>query len=152
MSEIEVTTVTDVSTEARTSQYETMFLVSQGVASDMNACVAHIQEILDRAGVEVVAMKKWDERRLAYEIDNQKRAVYILAYYTAPTSAVAKIERSCNLSENILRQLTLNVDHLTRDEMVATDARESLAVEGKLRDQDDDRDRDHDGDDDESDE
>jgi len=30
-------------------------------------------------------MRKWDERRLAYEIKKQKRGLYILCYFKAPT-------------------------------------------------------------------
>lgn len=119
--------------ENKTMPYEAMFLISQSVAADLNSVVEHINGILARGGAEVIAMKKWDERRLAYEIDKQKRGVYILTYFNAPTDGVAKIERECNLSEQIMRMIVLRADHLSEDEMRAADAREELAVEAKLR-------------------
>lgn len=119
--------------ETRVYAYEAMFLVSQAAAADLNAVVAHINEILSRAKATLIAMRKWDERRLAYEIKSQKRGLYILAYFKAPNTSVAGIERDCNLSETIMRALILRADHLTEDEMRAADGREALETEAKLR-------------------
>ena len=33
-------------------------------------------------------IKKWDERKLAYEVNGQKRGTYVIAYFTAPGDAV----------------------------------------------------------------
>lgn len=119
--------------KTRNASYEAMFLISQAVATDLAGAVDHINQILDRAGAELIAMKKWDERRLAYEIQKQKRGVFILAYFNAPTTGIASIERDCSLSEKIMRVMVLRADHLTEEQMKAVDAREELATEAKLR-------------------
>ena len=54
---------------------------------------------------QIIVIKKWDKRKLAYEIKGQKRGLYIIAYFTAPGAAVAAIERDVNLSEQVLRVL-----------------------------------------------
>ncbi len=119
--------------ETRVYAYEAMFLVSQAAAADLSGVVAHINEILSRAKATLIAMKKWDERRLAYEIKSQKRGLYVLAYFKAPNTSVAGIERDCNLSEQIMRALILRADHLTEDEMRAADARDALETEARMR-------------------
>lgn len=119
--------------ETRIYNYEAMFLFSQATAADLGGVIAHIREILDKAGAQIIAMKKWDERRLAYEIDKQKRGVYILVYFSCNARNLAQIERSCNLSEKILRQLIIRADHLTLDEMKAADAQKELEAEARLR-------------------
>lgn len=119
--------------EQRTGIYEVMFLISQSAAADFGGVVDHINDLLGRASAEVIAMKKWDERRLAFEIDKQRRGVYILAYIKVPTQNLASFERDCNLSERLLRVLVLKADHLSIEEMQAADAREDLAAEAKLR-------------------
>ena len=78
-------------------------------------------------------MKKWDDRRLAYEIKGQKRGVYILAYFKAPGVDISHVERDCNLSEKVLRALILRADHLSIEEMTALDGRKELDLEAKLR-------------------
>ncbi len=117
----------------RVYQYEAMFLLSQAVAADLSAATDHIKEVLARASAEIIALKKWDDRRLAYEIAGQKRGIYILAYFKAAGPDVAKIERDSNLSEKIMRVLILRADHLTNDEMLNADGRKELDVEAKLR-------------------
>ena len=66
-------------------------------------------------------IKKWDERKLAYEINGQKRGTYIIAYFTGPGAAVGAIERDVNLSEDVLRVLVTNADHLNQKEMEAVE-------------------------------
>jgi small subunit ribosomal protein S6 len=122
-----------MTTEKRSSYYEAMFLLSTAQAADFAGAIAHINEILARGHAEVVAMKKWDERRLAYEIAGNKRGVYILAYFKAPNESLSHIERDCRLSEKLMRSLILRADNTTLEEMQASDGRKELEVEAKLR-------------------
>lgn len=123
--------MTEIAT--KTSTYEVMFLISQAEAADFGGVIEHIEELFRRSDAEVLALSKWDERRLAYEINKQKRGVYLLGYFRAATSALAGFERDCNLSERIMRVLVTKADHLTAEEIASADGREDLAVEAKLR-------------------
>ncbi len=120
-------------TMARTGVYEGMFVVSQAAAAQFGDTIQHINELFGRANATILAMKKWDDRRLAYEIDKQKRGVYILAYFTCPTDLVAKLERDAQISSKILRLLVIKADHLSAEEIAANDERQALADEAKFR-------------------
>lgn len=113
--------------------YECMFLISQSEAASLNTVLDHIREIIGRGDAEIIAMRKWDERRLAFEIDKQKRGVYILCYIKAPGDGLARIERETNLSEHIMRLMVIRADHLSEDQARAADDLEGLATEAKLR-------------------
>lgn len=119
--------------ENRVYNYEAMFVVSQSVAVDLQSVVDHIKDILTKNGATLIAMKKWDERRFAYEIDKQKRGVYLLTYFSCPGPAMQGVNRAADLSEKILRHLITRADHLTVDEMRAADGQKDLEVEAKLR-------------------
>ncbi len=119
--------------KGRKHNYEVMFLLSGAQSAQLGDTVKHIEELFKRAHADVIAMKRWDERRLAYEIDKNKRGTYILAYFSADPANLAGFERDCNLSEKILRVLIARVDHLSLDEMRATDARQDLLTEAQLR-------------------
>lgn len=121
------------STEARTGVYEAMFLANQAAAASFGDLIAHINHLFDRADANVLAMKKWDERRLAFEIDKQKRGVYILAYFSCPTDMVAHLERDVQISDQLLRVLVTSAEHLTEEEIKANDDRKGLDTEAKLR-------------------
>ncbi len=120
-------------TTARTGVYEGMFLVSQAAAAQFGDTLDHIHELFGRANATVLAMKKWDDRRLAYEVDKQKRGVYILSYFSCPTDMVTKLERDVQISSKILRLLVVKADHLTDEEIAVHDDRRALADEAKMR-------------------
>jgi small subunit ribosomal protein S6 len=119
--------------EKRTFNYEAMFLLGQAQAADFTAAVAHVRQLIEKHGATILALRKWDERRLTYEIKKQKRGLYLLAFFTAPAERMAEIERACNLSDGILRVLITRADHLTIDEMKAADDAKGLEAEAKLR-------------------
>jgi small subunit ribosomal protein S6 len=115
----------------RVQSYEGLFLISQSTA--FGDAINGIRHNLERYGATIVAMRKWDERRLAYEIQKQKRGIYILAYFTCDTRHLGEIERGFNLSEQVMRFLITRADHMSVDEMKAADAHKELEAEARLR-------------------
>jgi small subunit ribosomal protein S6 len=48
--------------------YEGMFLVDVARAgSDWDGVISGIKKILEKAGAEIVSIRKWDDRKLAYD-------------------------------------------------------------------------------------
>ncbi len=119
--------------ESRINKYEGLFLFPQAALADLGAAVEHLNHLLNRAEAEVLAMAKWDERRLAYDIAGNKRGLYLLTYFKAPAANLVNFERDCNLSEQILRSMVLRADHLTDEEAKSFDARQALDDEIVLR-------------------
>jgi len=96
--------------------YEGMFLFDPAAAVEWSNVEDEIRRLIGRAGGELVVCKRWDERRLAYEIRGRKRACYVLTYFRAPSDRIAGLERDVQLSEHVLRCLILRVDHMATDE------------------------------------
>ena len=95
--------------------YEAMFLVdSAQAAADWDGVVKVITTILEKAGSEIVSLRKWDERKLAYDIGRHSRGTYILCYFRAEGGTIHTIERDIRLSERVMRVLVLNAEHLTQ--------------------------------------
>jgi small subunit ribosomal protein S6 len=116
-----------------TVQYEAMFLLGQAAATDLAASVNHIKDALTKNGAEIIALKKWADRQLAYPIKKQKRGMYILCYFSSPTDRLGAIERAFNLSEIVIRSLVIRADHLTVEEMKNADGQTDLTIEANLR-------------------
>jgi small subunit ribosomal protein S6 len=88
--------------------YEAMFLVdSAQAAADWDGTLAVINNIMQRAGAEVVSLRKWQERKLTYDIDHKSRGTYILCYFNADSRRISGIEKDVQLSEKIMRVLIL---------------------------------------------
>jgi ribosomal protein S6 len=93
--------------------YEALFLINASYATgSWETAKGEVEHILHRANAEILHLRKWDERRLAYEIKGNKRGVYVLGYFKCEGPKVAGIERDVQLSENIIRVIILKADHL----------------------------------------
>ena len=117
----------------RTGLYEGMFLFPQSATANLQTAVDHLKSLLDKAGASIITMKKWDERRLAYEVSGNKRGVYFLVYFNAPTQVISDLERRCNQSEELLRMMITRAEHLPQELIEANDGSEDLATEIKFR-------------------
>lgn len=90
--------------------YEGMFLFDPTFAENYANVEKELERIMGRAGAEIIVAGKWDERKLAYEINRRRRGCYILAYFRAESDRITGIERDCQLSEPILRILILSTE------------------------------------------
>ena len=98
--------------------YEAMFLVDSALAaSDWDETMKVIETFLERAQAEVVSIRKWDERKLAYEINKVSRGTYILCYFKTDTQMITNLERDVKLSDKVLRVLITNAEHYTEEEV-----------------------------------
>lgn len=98
--------------------YEGLFLVDSGeAAADWNQVTGAIEKILSRSESEVISLRKWDDRRLAYEINKKNRGTFILAYFDCDPGRIGSLERDVQLSEKVVRVLILRTDRMTAEMM-----------------------------------
>ena len=111
--------------------YEGMFLLTQAAVTAGNESALDIvRGMLGRVDAEIVTLYRWEERKLAYPIAGQKRGTFFLTHFKAAPTAIATIERECNLSEDVLRVMMTRADHMGEVEIEqAKKAAEGLPVE-----------------------
>jgi small subunit ribosomal protein S6 len=124
-----------------------MFLLdSAKVAASWDESVKHVHDILTKHSSEIVASRQWDERRLAYPVENHKKGTYLLTYFKADGSNLHEIVADCHLSDLILRELILKVhpklvDHLVNQAMTSTPGGEEEEGGGGRREEEEERPR-----------
>jgi len=98
--------------------YEGLFLVDSALAaSDWQMINDTIQKILDKVGADVVSFRKWDERKLTYDIRRVSRGTYILVYFNCDPLRIHEIERDVQLSETLMRAMILRADQMSSAEI-----------------------------------
>ncbi|MGD0461328.1 MAG: 30S ribosomal protein S6 [Tepidisphaeraceae bacterium] len=112
-----------------THTYESMFLLGSGFAADLDNALKLVRGIIEKHQGKVIVLKKWDERKLAYEIRGEKRGLYIVCFFTAPPQGVAGIVRDVELSDQMLRVMVTKADHLNEAEMAAVEPQPILPRE-----------------------
>ena len=117
--------------------YEAMFLVDSAEAtSDWDGINTVIRTILEKAEAEIVSMRKWDERRLAYEVNGKSKGTYILCYFKADGGRIREIERNVQLSERIMRVLILSTEG-REQECLESEPQKDTAAEAEEHKQED---------------
>ena len=105
-------------TVTKNKLYEGMFLVdSAQTGADWDGVIADIRAILEKAGAAIDSMRKWDDRKLAYEIKGKGRGTYILCYFRVDGSRIQEIEKSVRLSDTIMRVLILSAERQGPDDI-----------------------------------
>jgi small subunit ribosomal protein S6 len=91
--------------------YETMYILRPDLSDDaVDDVVGKYQGILRDQGGEIVETQHRGKRRLSYEIDRHREGIYIQMNFRAPGAAIAPLERSMRLSEEVIRYLTIVID------------------------------------------
>ena len=104
--------------------YEFMFILDPTLDQTASlAVVERVQGIVAAQGGEVVSLKAWERRRLAYPIRGRHEGLYMLCYFDAPPTAIRPIETRIRLAEGVLRFIVLRTDADTRERDQAADAR-----------------------------
>jgi small subunit ribosomal protein S6 len=77
-----------------------------------------VAALVQKLGGEVLAARPWEERRLAYPINGQRKGTYWLSYFRLESRQLSELNRECRLNESILRSLVLKVDDRIVDALV----------------------------------
>ena len=98
----------DIRPKPKLKKYEAMFLLdNREVKKGWDYAKGIPLSILERNGAKIVSARRWDERKLAYEIKKQKRATFLLVFFEAPPEKISQLNREIQLTEGILRHLIL---------------------------------------------
>jgi len=105
-------------------RYELMLVLRPDVPDE------RIQALIDRttrgivaSGGSIVKVSPWGRRRLAYQIDRYREGSYHIVVFEAPPTAVAELERTLLITEEVLRHL------VTRDDRPVRASRRDGAVD-----------------------
>jgi len=120
-------------------RYELMLVLRPDAPDDRaSAVIDRTTRQLVTAGGQIVKVAPWGRRRLAYPIERYRDGSYHILVFEAPSEAIAELERSLEITEEVLRHLVVRVERpvkaARKDGGVSADASE----EGDLPPDDED--------------
>jgi small subunit ribosomal protein S6 len=96
-------------------RYELMLVLRPDLPDDRT------QAVLDRTtrgvaagGGQIIKVAPWGRRRLAYPIDRYREGSYHILIFEAPAEAIAELERSLLITEEVLRHLVTRAERPIR--------------------------------------
>ena len=91
-------------------KYETVFIVNCELGEEKVQELAAKFKTLIEENASDVNVDEWGKRRLAYPIEDVNDGYYVVVKYTADREFPAELERNFNITEGILRSLTVSVE------------------------------------------
>ena len=95
-------------------------------------------EIITTENGKVQSTEKWGLRNLAYKINKNKKAHYFLINIDCNPSAIFEYERQMRINEDIIRFLTIKIDHISDKPSILSlntqDSAESSLTSKKVED------------------
>ena len=89
--------------------YETMYIVDSTGSEEATAALVNKFKALIEENGTIESFNEWGKRKLAYPINDMTEGYYVLVTYTAAPSFVAELERIFNITEGVMRSMTIRV-------------------------------------------
>jgi small subunit ribosomal protein S6 len=106
-------------------RYELMLVFRPDAPDErISAIIDRTTRQITAAGGQIVKVAPWGRRRLAYAIDRHREGAYHIVVFESPTEAIAELERDLQITEEVLRHLTVRQDRPARAMRDADDADE----------------------------
>ena len=91
--------------------YEHVFIARQDLAqAQVDALAENAAKIIEDNGGKIAKTETWGLRSLAYRIQKNRKAHYVMLDIDAPAPAVAELERQTQINEDVIRYMTVRVD------------------------------------------
>jgi small subunit ribosomal protein S6 len=95
------------------NDYELVFIVQPNTDEVQQAAVKErVAGYVTASGGEILNMRDWGMRRLAYPIRKLVSGLYVIAHIRLDPSAVANLQRELRLNEDILRGQIVRTDEV----------------------------------------
>ncbi len=112
--------------------YEGMFILdSNRFARDPQGAPQEIHDMIAKQEGEVLVSRLWEERRLAYPINGNRKGTYWLTYLKLDTQRVGEFNREAQLNNAIIRHMLVKIDPRLVDTLVAHARGELTEEEGE---------------------
>jgi small subunit ribosomal protein S6 len=109
--------------------YECTFIVNPGMDdAQIESTVKMVEDTITKNGGEMVSTENIGRRRLAYPIAKKHNGYYVSLEFEGEGRIIEKVERFLTLDENVMRYLTIALDHR---ELAAKRARAAFLQEQK---------------------
>jgi small subunit ribosomal protein S6 len=91
--------------------YEHVFLARQDLSqAQVDALAENATKIVEENQGKVVKTETWGLRSLAYKIQKNRKAHFVMLDLDASGAAVAELERQTRMNEDVIRYMTVRVD------------------------------------------
>ncbi len=93
--------------------YESIFILRPTLADeDVQKALEKVKATAEKVGASVYRLENWGKKKLAYEVKQEKKGIYVQLQFNGNGAAVFELERLFRLDDSVLKFLTVKLDLL----------------------------------------
>ena len=91
--------------------YESICILRSSLSDEeVTAILEKVKSTLERNGATIAKAENWGKKKLAYEIQHDRRGTYLFLQFEAEGMVVGQLERVYRLEDSVLKFLTIRVE------------------------------------------
>ncbi len=92
-------------------EYETIYILRPNCTNDQVADVnKRVRGVIEEMGGKILKVDNWGKRRLAYEVEKERKGIYLYWQYLAGPGVVDEFERNMRMLDMVIRYMTVKID------------------------------------------
>lgn len=89
--------------------YESIFIVKPSISDeDVTKTVTKLEGIIKQGG-EYLTTENWGKKKLAYEVNKEKKGLYMLFRFRGKGTLVDELERNYRFDDNVIKFMTIQL-------------------------------------------
>ncbi len=93
------------------TKYEFMIIVNPTISEEERATkIDALKAVLEKAGTKIINEDVWGDKKLAYKINKQDRAHYVLYTLELDGTKITEISKEINLNRDIWRYMFVKLE------------------------------------------
>lgn len=90
--------------------YENIIIINPSLTEDeLKSATERITEQIAKLGGEILKIDNWGKRKLAYELNKQKMAYYVLFLFKSPALAIKELEYFYKVFDPVLKYMIIRL-------------------------------------------
>lgn len=90
--------------------YENIIILDPNLdEKTVESAVERVRDLVIKKGGEVLKSENWGLKKLSYNLKKQKKGVYILLFFKAPSPVIAELEKFYKVFEPLLKFLIVKL-------------------------------------------
>ncbi|MFV0275531.1 MAG: 30S ribosomal protein S6 [Bacilli bacterium] len=93
------------------NKYEVMVITKANLEEKaQDALISSLEEVFKNSGATIVETNSMGQKEFAYEINHMKQGVYTAYVVEASADTISEFKRVCNINEDVIRHLIINLE------------------------------------------
>lgn len=91
--------------------YESVIILKATLTDEeVDAILEKVKALIEEKGGEIVSTDNWGKKKLAYEVQKERRGTYIVMHFKGTGATIFELERLYRFSESIIKFMNIRIE------------------------------------------